>query len=106
VYSHLLLSFVASRGTLRVGDHLDPSGEVQLRRCIEDALGAGCTRLDVDCRRVRRIERPALAALADAKQSLESRGGTLVVTGRSAAFTRAAVCEGFREFVQPVRVPR
>jgi anti-anti-sigma factor len=106
VDTHLLLSFVAGRATLQVGDHLDSRGEAQLRRRLDDAVSAGCTRLDVDCRRVHSIGRPALAVLADAKRSMERRGGTLVVTGRSDAFTRAVVREGFREFLEPVRVPR
>jgi hypothetical protein len=97
VYSHLLVTFASSRGVLRVADELDQVGEAQLRRRIEDALDAGCRVLEVDCGRVRHIERPSLIALSEAKAHLESRGGALVVTKQSIAFKTAALASGFAD---------
>ncbi|HYF74194.1 MAG TPA: STAS domain-containing protein [Nocardioides sp.] len=99
MHSHLLISFSSGSGTLHVADELDQPGEVELQRRIDDALTAGCTRLEVDCSRVRRIGRPSLAALAAAKAHLEARGGSFVVTGRSPAFVRAARADGYPDLV-------
>jgi hypothetical protein len=89
-----------------VADDLDARGEAQLQRRIDDALTAGCTRLDVDCGLVRRIDRPSLVALSAAKDHLEARGGSLRVTRQSAAFVAAAEAAGFPELVGHDLPPR
>jgi hypothetical protein len=63
-------------------------------------MAAGCQHLDVDCRYVRHIERPSLTALSAAKAQLDIRGGSLLVTRRSAAFVRAAWRDGFPELLR------
>lgn len=82
-----------------MADNLDQAGEEQLRRRLDDALTAGCVRLEVDCSAVRRVERPSLTALSAVKERLEARGGSLVVTAPSAAFVWAATQAGFRGLV-------
>jgi anti-anti-sigma factor len=99
VYSQLLINFSSAHGVLHVGDELDAAGEEELSGRIDDALTAGCTHLEVDCSRVRRIDRASLVALAAAKSALESRGGSLVVTAHSPAFVQAARLDGFAELV-------
>jgi hypothetical protein len=99
VYSHLLVTFATARGVLRVADRLDQVGEVELRRRLDDAVAAGCTALEVDCSRVRQIQRPALVALSEAKSHLESRGGALVIAKPSTVFTVAAQRGGFTDLV-------
>jgi anti-anti-sigma regulatory factor len=99
MYSQLLITFSSARGILHVADDLDQAGEDQLMRRIDDALTAGCTRLEVDCSRVRHIGRPSLVALSAAKEHLTARGGWLSITAPSPAFVRTAQRSGFPELV-------
>jgi anti-anti-sigma regulatory factor len=99
MYSQLLITFSSASGILHVADDLDQAGEDQLMRRIDDALTAGCLRLEVDCSRVRQIGRPALLALSAAKEHLRARGGRLSVTAPSPAFVRAAQRGGLPELL-------
>lgn len=99
MYSQLLISYPVRQGTLRVADVLDGEAEADLQRRIDDAIAAGCTRLDVDCRRVVQVGWGSLAVLSAAKAYLESAGGALRVTKASAAFRGAAQAAGLHELV-------
>ncbi|WP_244931321.1 STAS domain-containing protein [Nocardioides sp. W7] len=99
MYSQLLISYTLRQGTLRVADVLDGEAEEDLQRRIDDAIAAGCLRLDVDCRRVVQAGWGSLAVLSAAKAYLESVGGALRVTRASAAFTRTARAAGLHELV-------
>jgi anti-anti-sigma regulatory factor len=105
VHSYLLITFAPGRrGTLRVAEDLDQAGEGDLSLRLDDAISAGCTRLDVDCSRVTRIGPEALTVLADGRARLAQGGGALVVTACSEAFTLAARRHGFEDLAEGASV--
>jgi hypothetical protein len=106
VYSQLLITFASRHGLLRVAGVLDDTGRRQLRRRLEEAIGAGCLRLDVDCAQVRHVAPETLRDLTTARSELERRGGELVVRTPSLIFSRAVRLAGREDLLaSPARRP-
>jgi anti-anti-sigma regulatory factor len=71
-----------------------------IERRLEDLRGLGCTRVEVDGRKVTSINRAAMQTLVGAQARLGDDGCRLTVVAASTTFLRSALAGGFCALVE------
>lgn len=103
MHSRLFITFNPPRARLQLSGKLDAGARGKLQRRLEDAVRAGCVRVEVDCTAVTFIDVGCVLELELVRDRLADLGHALVVRRSSAAFDGAVILAGCPDLYDPRR---